>query len=212
VEIRIESANTSWAGASFFPMIATTTTPGLDSHPGQRAKQPLSPEDLALIEAARDGDPAAFQALYRKYHNFVHGLAVARIPYQVGEDVVQDVFSRVYEKLPGLRDARAFPAWLKKVTRTCTNEHLRKRSNTLWDGLPEQMSKEASEVADAHGVLAVMRELPYDYHLILVLRYLEDLSCIEIAQRLEMTHGSVRVKLYRGLKLLRAKLAKRGEE
>ena len=55
-------------------------------------------------------------------------------------------------------------------------------------------------------MLAVLRELPQAYHEPLILRLVEGMTGPEIARRTGMTHGSVRVNLCRGMKLLRQAL------
>ena len=59
-------------------------------------------------------------------------------------------------------------------------------------------------------VLAVIRTLPEAYREPLILRLVEGMTGPEIATRTGLTHGSVRVNLYRGMQLLREKLGKTG--
>jgi RNA polymerase sigma-70 factor (ECF subfamily) len=56
-------------------------------------------------------------------------------------------------------------------------------------------------------ILAVVRALPEPYREPLILRLVEGMTGPEIAARTGLTHGSVRVNLYRGMQLLRGKLA-----
>jgi DNA-directed RNA polymerase specialized sigma24 family protein len=58
----------------------------------------------------------------------------------------------------------------------------------------------------ARSVLAAIHALPEAYHETLVLRLVEGLTGPQIAAALDMTHGSVRVNLTRGMEMLRAKL------
>ena len=59
--------------------------------------------------------------------------------------------------------------------------------------------------------LAVLRTLPETYRESLTLRLVEGLTGPEIAARLGLTHGSVRVNLHRGMQMLREKLAEKAE-
>lgn len=75
-----------------------------------------SEPDAKLIAAARDGDQAAFEALYRR-----HATAVARVvshqlrdPQRVG-DAVQETFARALEALPRLSDPERFRPWLLSI-------------------------------------------------------------------------------------------------
>ena len=57
--------------------------------------------------------------------------------------------------------------------------------------------------------LAVLRTLPETYREPLMLRLVEGMTGPEIALRMGLTHGSVRVNLHRGMQMLREKLAER---
>src|SRR5207245_10914126 len=60
---------------------------------------------------------------------------------------------------------------------------------------------------EAKAILAVIRALPESYREPLMLRLVEGMTGPEIAARTGLTHGSVRVNLYRGMQLLRKELA-----
>src|SRR5277367_5029622 len=94
--------------------------------------------DTQLVLAARDGDSAAFQRLYRNYARMVHGILLARVPYDFVEDFVQDVFLQAFRQLPRLRDAHAFGGWLAAIARNRARDHFRH-------------FKETSELADEHA-------------------------------------------------------------
>src|SRR3954453_15365404 len=68
--------------------------------------------ELQWIAAAQTGDRAAFGELYARYGRMVHGILLARVPRSEVEDLVQDVFVKVMERLPALRDPLAFGGWL----------------------------------------------------------------------------------------------------
>lgn len=75
-------------------------------------------EDAALVDAARQGDPDAFGALYERWFTRVHDLAfrITRDPQAAG-DVVQDAFLAAWRGLADLQDPAAFGGWLLRITR-----------------------------------------------------------------------------------------------
>ena len=75
------------------------------------------PDDQAIVRDAIRGGRAAFEELYRRYARMVHGILLARVAPQDAEDLVQDVFITVFEKISTVRDAQAFPAWLAAIAR-----------------------------------------------------------------------------------------------
>ena len=164
---------------------------------------PLS--DAALVTAARAGDRAAFNELYERYGRLVHGVLLARTPRREVADLVQDVFLTAWRRLDALREPQAFGGWVAAIARRRAVDFHRRQQ--VADPLDHEPSGPAADEASA--VLSALRALPEAYRETLVLRLVEGLSGPEIAEQTGMTHGSVRVNLHRGLKLLRARLGER---
>ncbi len=78
----------------------------------------LDYSDLAKwVGRAKQGECAAFEELYNRTSHFVHALALSILhnPYDA-EDVMQIVFTKVYQHLESLRDDASFIRWLHTVT------------------------------------------------------------------------------------------------
>lgn len=182
-----------------------------DSNPA-----PASTDTVALVRSAQRGDTAAFARLHAEFARVVHGIALAHGPGGEADDVTQDVFVIAFERLPELRDAGAFPAWLCAAARNAAIDAGRRRRRRPGAELPEIADRApspplAAETADTHErVLDCIQGLPLAYRETLVLRLCEGLSGPEIAARTGLTHGSVRVNLTRGMGLLRPLLQERG--
>ncbi len=166
-----------------------------------------SDEDAGLVEAARGGDRAAFERLYERYAGMVHGILLARLPREEVEDLVQDVFLRVYSKLRSLRDPVAFGGWLASIARNRANDFHRRAQET--EELPEELAAVAPASGEAAAILGLIRTLPEAYRETLVLRLVEGMTGPEIARRTGLTPGSVRVNLHRGMTMLREMLSRR---
>jgi RNA polymerase sigma-70 factor (ECF subfamily) len=165
---------------------------------------PAVPEELLLIEAAREGDRAAFGGLYRLYARMVHGILLARVPRVEVDDLVQDVFVVALTRLRSLRNPGSFGPWLAMIARNRAHDfHRRSRETTE---LSEDLPGEVHPEGDAAAVLAAIRALPEAYRETLVLRLVEGMTGPEIAERTGMTPGSVRVNLHRGMRMLRERL------
>jgi len=165
-------------------------------------------DDGRLVRAARDGERAAFAALYDRYARVVHGVLLARVSRDDVEDLVQDVFLAAWRRLDDLRDPAAFGGWLTMIARNrATDFH---RRSTEFVELPEQLPVREAATAEmeARAALDAIRDLPDAYRETLVLRLVEGLTGPEIATRTGLTPASVRVNLHRGMKLLREKLAR----
>jgi RNA polymerase sigma-70 factor (ECF subfamily) len=171
-----------------------------------------STDDESIVSAARDGDRAAFGCLYDRYARMVHGILLARVPPREVNDLVQEVFLAALRQLHALRDVSRFGAWLGTITRNRANDYFRKSipENNLTepvdDEQPESRTTNDAAEREAAAILAVIRSLPEAYREPLILRLVEGMTGPEIAARTGLTHGSVRVNLYRGMQQLREKL------
>jgi len=168
--------------------------------------------DDSLILAARDGDRAAFGRLYDRYARMVHGILLARVPPCEVDDLVQEVFLAALRQLHALRDVTRFGAWLGTITRNRANDYFRraipveKVTEPVDENQAESRSNDHAAEQEAALILEIVRALPEPYREPLILRLVEDMTGPEIAARIGLTHGSVRVNLYRGMQLLRERL------
>jgi RNA polymerase sigma-70 factor (ECF subfamily) len=162
-----------------------------------------------LVEAARRGDAAAFDEIYRRYSRMVHGLLLARVSAADADDLLQDVFLQAWRLLPSLREPAALGAWLAAIARHRAVDHVRARPPAA-DPLDDRAGAwpTADERLRAECALAAIRALPEAYREPLMLRLVEGMTGPEIAARTGLTPGSVRVNLCRGMKLLRERLAR----
>jgi RNA polymerase sigma-70 factor, ECF subfamily len=173
------------------------------------SKVPGPRDERRLIRKARTGDRAAFGELYRQYASMVHGLLLARVPPDVADDLLQEVFLKAMIQLNQLRDDDHFGAWIAAIARNRAVDHHRHvREIQSSEGLLELLSMEPnySLLSEAQLALTVIRSLPDAYRETLTMRLAEGLSGPEIAALTGLTPESVRVNLHRGMKLLRERL------
>jgi RNA polymerase sigma-70 factor (ECF subfamily) len=177
-----------------------------------------------LVARARGGDRSAFGALYELHAPWVHAVLLGLVSPGEAQDLVQDVFVAALGRLEQLQDGARFGPWIAAIARNRGRDALRARgrAGSLMDrgdggdmgdagaGEPAAPERGDGEDAEAQRALDAIRELPEAYRETLLMRLVEGLKGPEIARRTGLTHGSVRVNLCRGMKLLRARLA--GEE
>lgn len=171
-------------------------------------------DDASLVNAARQGDRAAFGRLYEGYARMVHGILLTRVPPGEVDDLVQDVFVLALSRLEGLRDSARFGPWLAAITRNRAHDYHRqsRTANELTGHVPIEEAEGGAtsglEEAAAAVVLAIIRGLSETYRETLILRLVEGMTGPEIAARTGLTPGSVRVNLHRGMEQLRTKLSR----
>jgi RNA polymerase sigma-70 factor, ECF subfamily len=176
-------------------------------------------EDAGLAATAQRGDRAAFARLYERFAPAVHGVLVATAPVSEAQDLVQDVFLLALRSLPTLEDPRCFGPWLLTIARNRARDALKKQTRMVpmqdgfepaAEGIDDEPGRDLDDGHATGKALRAIRALPEAYRETLALRLVEGLSGPEIAARTGLTHGSVRINLHRGMKLLRERLDRGG--
>jgi len=172
---------------------------------------PTEPEILSLVRKAQDGDTQAFSSLYDHFFPQVYRYAAFRFEKEMAEDLVADIFVKVWQKLATYEERAGVPfaAWLFRIARHEVIDAYRSKRETV--EVPEDLSdpdvlNHADTQAKRGDVLRVVRDamdrLPKRYRDILLLSYMADLPIGEIARTLKMREGSVRVLKFRALEKL----------
>lgn len=190
-----------------------------------RASDPLPPadavaegEDERLVRRAQVGDRAAFGALHARFAPLVHGVLVTLVRPTDAADLVQDVFLSALRSIAGLERVERVGPWLCTIARNRARDLYKARRHSMEIELDENLEPRAPDAPDpgeaetAARVLRALRALPEAYRETLSLRLVEGLSGPEIAHATGLTHGSVRVNLHRGMKLLKRRLGELGLE
>lgn len=130
------------------------------------------------------------------------------------EDVVQEVFIKVYENLRSFNTARRFSPWIYRIAHNAFVNTLRERRREavpFFDPdvlfphpvAPDNPEKDASKTEMKRVLDQNLNELPGKYREPLVLFYLEELSYDEISEILRLPISTVGVRLNRGRSLLK---------
>ncbi|MFT7618025.1 MAG: RNA polymerase sigma-70 factor (ECF subfamily) [Planctomycetota bacterium] len=168
----------------------------------------------SILQRCKAGEDSAWSELHGRYSPFVHGLILASgYSADDADELTQETFLRVFRKIHELKDGATFPAWLRAITKNLIVDRIRsgqRRPQTIALGI--EHTKPVTDANDevANQVLACIRSLPTAYREPLILRLVEGLSGLEIAQLTGLTPESVRVNLYRGMAQLRELLKKDG--
>ncbi|HLF68171.1 MAG TPA: sigma-70 family RNA polymerase sigma factor, partial [Gaiellaceae bacterium] len=161
--------------------------------------------DDELVTAARAGDPEAFAALVARHRARVAAV-VERLVGDEAEDLVQEALLRAYLGLSQLRDSARFGAWLCGIAVNLAKMRLRRRAHEArLTGEPP--SAYIEERAFLHDVRDAVDLLPRAQRDVVLMHYVDDLSCEEIAGILDASPGAIRVRLHRARARLREELA-----
>ena len=173
--------------------------------------------DRHLVEAAQR-DPAAFEALYRRYVAQVYSYAFYELgDHHDAEDATERTFLAALAALPRFDEratgedgdgASTFRVWLMRIARNVVanqRRHARRHPQTSLEAaaaVATSGSVEAQAVIrdEARSAWAAVRRLPGDRRRALVLRFVEEMSTAEIAGVLGRSEGAVRVLIHRALR------------
>jgi RNA polymerase sigma-70 factor (ECF subfamily) len=158
-----------------------------------------------------DGHPDDFRVLVDRYQGLLFSFLTRRLGDQSNaEEAVQESFVRAFFSLKKLRKPESFPSWLMGIAGRVAQEHFRvmKRRRKIGDSAADLPAIQAEDQEDIPLDEAIAA-LPETYRQAVLLRYYEDLSCREIAGRLELPIGTVTKNLSRAYLMLRQELGKR---
>jgi len=174
---------------------------------------PTEPNDAAL---AASGDRRAFERLYRTHVGRVYALCARMTADRaLAEELTQDVFVRVWEKLASFRGESSFGTWVHRVAvnvvlnRLQTEKRDRKRSGASdddeSDGIASLPARPASP-GDRMDLERAIAALPPGARRVFVLHDVEGFRHEEIAEQLGITSGGSKAQLHRARMLLREAL------
>jgi RNA polymerase sigma factor (sigma-70 family) len=164
--------------------------------------------DAELVARCRDGDEAAWRELVERFSRYVYAIAVQafRLSPHDAEDVFQDVFARVYERLDSLRDDDALRPWIAQLTRRLCIDRLRSgsREQPAEEELPDQPADDVlEELDDAFDVHEALAGLPENCRDILDRFFAQDESYRTIGDALSLPAGTIASRISRCLEKLR---------
>ena len=176
-------------------------------------------DDLALIQRILAGDASAFESLIRKYQKQVHAYAFRKVgDFQTAEDITQETFLRVYQKLATLNDPAKFSNWLYAiVNHLCIAWHRKKRFQT--ESLQEIHISEIETdaysryVAVEHAkttvemqrdlVRKLLTKLKESDREVITLHYFEEMTSSEIGTYLGVSENTIKSQLHRARQRLK---------
>jgi RNA polymerase sigma-70 factor (ECF subfamily) len=164
-----------------------------------------------LVARASRGDVDAFSKLVQEHSGLVHRAALHILGAEDAQDASQEVWSRVWANIKNFRGESTFSTWLYRITmNTCLRALRKKRTKETWElGRETVYSPEISGEDDdpeeaalaserRNEVLAALRHVRAEHRAALVLRHMEGLSYVEIAEVLGIPDGTAKGWASRG--------------
>ena len=174
--------------------------------------------DAELINSILAGDENAFVSLVEKYQKQVHALAWRKIgDFHIAEEITQDTFLKVYQKLSTLKDPNQFSGWLYVIATNQCRAWLRKKrieteplEETDVDKIEEAYSR---YVAEEHAkvnvetqrevVKKLLAKLKESERTVLTLHYFGEMTTEEISRFLGVSTSAIKLRLHRARQRLK---------
>ncbi|MCY4553157.1 MAG: DNA polymerase III subunit beta [Candidatus Poribacteria bacterium] len=176
-------------------------------------------DDVALIQRILAGDETAFAGLVRKHQRQVHALAWRKIgDFQIAEDITQETFLQVYQKLETLEDPTLFSKWLYAIVNHLCIAWFRK--NRLQTEPLEEVYISGIEtepysryVASEHAKIAaeaqrdlvekLLVKLKVNDRKVITLHYFEEMTSPEIGEFLGVSENTIKSRIRRARQQLK---------
>ena len=198
----------------------------MSNAPERKSRKPLDEEsrsDRELVYAAREGDMAAFDALFYRYKDgiFRLGLGITKDP-SAAEEIVVDTFTRAHRALARLEPEGTLRPWLYRVAVNLSYNR-KPRKGVVWSALEDAsedvLQSEERQSPSSQAELSELRRVVLDavdtlgpkHRVVVVLHYLNGLNLAEIAEIVGCPVGTVKSRLHYALRRLRVHLSEHPE-
>jgi len=169
------------------------------------------------IEKAVNGDQIAFTFLLDYFWNEVYGFMLKRTENETdAEDITMETFAKAFDKISTYNFEFQFNTWLIAIAKNVHIDLLRKKKSSIFIEISDENDLQAYNVADTtpsaedeliaeqnlSRLLQFIKELKPNYQEVIHLRYFQELSYQEIADKIGEPLNNVKIKLLRAKKLL----------
>lgn len=185
--------------------------------------------DKKIINLCKKNNREGFELLFKKYERYIYSICYSyTYSQQDALDLVQEIFLRIYRGFAKVNDKKPLFPWIKRIAvNTCINYKRDNRNRaselsihaTIDDGkatledmvYDNGLTENEVMFMDTKKVLEEsIRELPNEVKMAVLLRHIKGLSYNEISELMECPVGTVKTYIYRGRKLLKDSLVKKG--
>jgi RNA polymerase sigma factor (sigma-70 family) len=170
--------------------------------------------DGELVGRCLSGDQAAWNELVERYARYVHAIASQgyRLPPADAEDVFQEVFLRIYDRLSTLRDPEALRPWIAQMTRRVCLDRMAAAGREEPSELePPGLGQTIEELDEAFAVREALGTLSDECQEVLDRFFCRDESYRTIGDALGIPSGTIASRISRCLGKLRERYEGRSE-
>lgn len=169
--------------------------------------------DIAVITEFQHGDQAAFRVVYDAYFGFLYNVVFKMVlQQQEAEDIVQDVFLKIYKNRKKYNHSVKFSTWIYRISVNQTLNILRRKK--LFSSKIIHFLKPRDESAPSYEekleqdtatkrLKKCIDKIPEKYRVCLVLKYMENLSIKDISEIMNIGEPLVKTRIHRAKQKLK---------
>lgn len=177
-------------------------------------------DDRTLVARVLTGDMQGFMLLIRRHERLVaHMVGQVVKSEEDREEICQDVFLKVHEKLGEFTFQSKLSTWIATIAYRHAINHLRKQK-IFYSDIPEEEAFSKNFIEEENPetlteerdidvfIMKLVDQLPVQYKIVLTLFHLDGLTYPEICEVTNMPEGTVKNYLFRARNLLKEKVKK----
>jgi RNA polymerase sigma-70 factor (ECF subfamily) len=182
-------------------------------------------QDADMLKRLQGGDRTAMAELYDRYFDRLYSLVFNQVDRNrdIAEDIVQETFLAALKSAKGFKGRSSAYTWLCSIAYHKVADHYRRQSrerkrmvsgidvDTVDDvenpGRQPQPDSLIESAETRHVVNEALAKLPWDYRQVLILKYVEEMSVLEISQIMDRSPKSIEGLLTRSRKALQTHLS-----
>jgi RNA polymerase sigma-70 factor, ECF subfamily len=174
--------------------------------------------ETEAIDRCQRGEMAGLHLLYEMHRTKVFNLSWRMLgsPHDA-EDVLQEIFLKVFDRIKNYRGESAFSSWLYRMTMNHCLDLLRRRkvlSFLGFESVPELEDKKSQHKVANLGlspvIIKALDKLPEKQKACLLMREMEEMTYEDIAAVLRLSLGSVKSNIHRAKVYLKSHLESEG--
>jgi RNA polymerase sigma factor (sigma-70 family) len=183
--------------------------------------------DLMVVDRAREGDQKAYAELMERYKDSIYFMSLKMVNNKDDAmDLAVDTFAKAFKNLEKFKPDFAFSTWLFRIATNNCIDFIRKKklktysiesfSEENGNDIPFQIKSDALNPEEksiknqqAKELRMIIDSLPQRYRNLIILRYFDELSYLEIAEQLDLPLGTVKAQMFRARDLLSNILTRR---
>ena len=175
---------------------------------------------VCLVQGLQNGEADAAARLYETFQSDIYYFILKTVnnDKDLAEDLTQDTFVEILEKIGDLQEPAAFVTWSKQIAYHKCTGYFKKRKELLadededgysvFDTIEEENEEFIPDAALDHedlrkDIIGMINDLPEEQKAAIILRYFNEISVQEIAKIQEVSEGTVKSRLNYARKAIR---------